>query len=60
MQADLCGVCNEEVPIEHVRLMRQENEREFTSYHMKCESKIPKYPCVDCGKHKLFCSECRE
>ena len=60
MKPELCGVCNEEIPIEHVCFIREEHNKEFTLYHAKCEGKIPKKPCEDCGEHRLFCSECAE
>lgn len=56
----LCGVCNEQVPMEHACIIRQENNKEFTIYHIKCEGQIPKEACEDCNKHRLFCSECAE
>ena len=59
MNSDLCGVCNKEIPIHHACIIRQEGDS-YTFYHVKCEGKIPKKPCEDCGKHRLFCSECRE
>ena len=60
MSVELCGVCNEEMPIEHVCLSRPESRGKYTYYHISCESKIPTLPCGDCGKHKLFCNECKE
>ena len=57
---NLCGVCNEPVPVDHASLVRNENEKGFTIYHIKCEDKIPKKPCEDCDRHRLFCSECAE
>lgn len=57
---NLCGVCNEVVPIEHACMMRKEKDEKFTVYHLKCEGKIPNEPCEDCNKHRLFCSECAE
>ncbi|MED1711739.1 hypothetical protein P4V34_28735 [Bacillus thuringiensis] len=62
MKPDLCGVCNEEIPIGHVCISRREGETgyKFTSYHIACENKIPKKPCDDCGKHRLLCNECKE
>ena len=59
MKPELCGVCNEEVPSEHACMIRKEKEG-FTVYHMKCEGQIPKEPCEDCNRHRLFCSECAE
>ncbi len=59
MRLDLCGVCNEEVPMEHASMARMEEEG-ITVYHAKCEGQIPKEPCEDCGKHRMFCSECAE
>jgi len=60
MRYGLCGVCNEEVPLDGTLVLRQENNKKFTNYHLKCEGEIPKKPCEDCGEHRLFCSECAE
>jgi len=59
MKPELCGVCNEEVPGDHEQIIKLE-DKGFTHYHLKCEGKTPKEPCEDCGKHRLFCSECAE
>lgn len=60
MKIILCGVCNEPVPEDKAVIMKVENKEAVTSYHLRCESKIPKHPCSDCNKHRLFCNECKE
>ncbi|WP_416045911.1 hypothetical protein [Priestia megaterium] len=56
-----CGVCNYNIPMDHVSMHRIEENGSLTSYHMRCESKAAKLkPCVDCGEHRAVCDECAE
>lgn len=61
MEESLCGVCNHKVPMYHAQIGRIEKDGSLTSYHLSCEVPASKIkPCVDCGHHKLVCSECKE
>ncbi len=64
MKPDLCGVCNEEIPVHHACVARTETHTDYfyksTCYHLSCEAKIPNNPCADCGLHRLMCNECKE
>lgn len=60
MDNALCGVCNESIPNDKACIMKREEGNELTSYHMQCESRVPKLRCEDCGKYRIICNECRE
>jgi hypothetical protein len=61
MLANRCGVCNYEIPVDHVRLMIREKDGTFTHYHMACGTRAKGIkPCEDCGYHRLLCSDCAE
>lgn len=61
MNGSKCGVCNYDIPDEHVKLHRVEKDKTITGYHMACEGKAKDVTaCVDCGQHRLLCDECRE
>lgn len=56
-----CGICNHDIPVDHVAYHRKEEDGHITSYHMDCGSKTKDMkPCVDCGQHRLVCDECKE
>jgi hypothetical protein len=56
-----CGVCNHHLDINHAQLRRFELDGTLTPYHMGCEGEARKLkPCVDCGQHRLLCSDCAE
>lgn len=54
-----CGVCNEEIPLDHACSNRVESDGSVTSYHLSCNAENIQ-PCSDCGYHRKFCSECAE
>ncbi|MBU8908527.1 hypothetical protein [Desertibacillus haloalkaliphilus] len=61
MSDRFCGVCNKYVPIDEEQLGLQEQDGTWTSYHIGCEYGTKGIePCEDCGKHRLFCTECGE
>ncbi|MFD2330070.1 hypothetical protein ACFSR7_12530 [Cohnella sp. GCM10020058] len=61
LDGQLCGVCNEGVPLDHAQIGRLEADGTHTPYHMGCEGAANKLePCTDCGHHRKFCSECAE
>jgi hypothetical protein len=56
-----CGVCNYDIPINHACYHRIEEDMTITSYHVACKGKLENIkPCLDCGKHRLLCDECKE
>ena len=58
MKPSKCGVCNSEIPIDHVQLHRIEHDSSITSYCMSCEGRIKDIrPCRICGKHHLTCDK---
>lgn len=56
-----CGVCNEDIPVEHACYHRLEKDMTTTSYHFSCSGKLKDIkPCSECGKHRLLCDKCKE
>lgn len=54
-----CGVCNHDIPAQHVAAHQVEHDMTTTSYHVSCSRKGIK-PCTNCGYHRLLCDKCQE
>ncbi|MBT2759987.1 hypothetical protein [Paenibacillus sp. ISL-20] len=56
-----CGICNNDLPIDHKQISRKEEDGTTTAYHIGCEYDAKKVkPCEDCSHHRLLCIDCGE